>query len=152
MPYGVNPITGRPGPAPKPPRDGDKIQARQRINVQVRRGERPHPDTLPRTDCGHVRKDHTDRRHQYDHFLGYAPEHHYDVQPVCVPCHGKRALARGEIDIANLKRAAARRAEVRKTHCALGHPMTRGSDGGWRCRTCRLVYWRKRNAQRQAHG
>lgn len=27
---GVNAATGRPGPAPRPPRDGDKMQARQR--------------------------------------------------------------------------------------------------------------------------
>jgi hypothetical protein len=25
---GTNKLTGRPGPAPKPPRDGDKVQAR----------------------------------------------------------------------------------------------------------------------------
>ena len=28
--YGVNPLTGRPGPAPKPPESGNKAQARQR--------------------------------------------------------------------------------------------------------------------------
>lgn len=27
MPFDVNPLTGRPGPAPQPPRDGDKLQA-----------------------------------------------------------------------------------------------------------------------------
>ena len=52
MAYGNNPITGRPGPAPKPPRDGDRKQARQRINVEVQAGRRPHPNSLPCTDCG----------------------------------------------------------------------------------------------------
>ena len=40
---GVNPLTGMPGPTPKPPADGNKLQARQRINVEVRTGRRPHP-------------------------------------------------------------------------------------------------------------
>lgn len=40
MPFGVNPITGKPGPAPMKPRNGDKKQARQRINVEVRTGYR----------------------------------------------------------------------------------------------------------------
>ena len=44
MAFGVNKITGRPGPAPKPPRDGDRKQARQRVNVEVRTGRRPRPD------------------------------------------------------------------------------------------------------------
>lgn len=64
MAFGNNPITGRPGPAPKPPRDGDRRQARQRINVEVRHGWRPHPNTIPCTDCAHVWSD-GERRHEY---------------------------------------------------------------------------------------
>lgn len=76
MAFGVNPATGRPGPAPHPPRDGDKLQARQRINVEVRTpGE---------------------RRHEYDHHHGYGAEHHYCVEPVCTKCHRARNDQRGE--------------------------------------------------------
>lgn len=96
MPFGVNPAPGRPGPAPKPPRDGDKEQARQRINVEVRMGRRPHPNTLPCADCGHVWEPGA-RRHEYDHHLGYAAAHHYDVEPVCTVCHRARGDGRGEL-------------------------------------------------------
>lgn len=91
----VNPATGRPGPAPRPPRPGDKVQARQRINVEVRDGRRPHPNTLPCSDCGHAHKP-GERRHEYDHHRGYAAEHHYDVEPVCTTCHMRRGIERGE--------------------------------------------------------
>lgn len=78
MPFGGNPLTGRSGPAPQPPRDGDKVQARQRINVEVRTGRRPHPNALPCAGCGHVWRE-GERRHEYDHHLGYAAAHHGDV-------------------------------------------------------------------------
>lgn len=42
------------GPPPKPPRCGDKEQARQRVNVLVRTGRLAHPNTLPCCDCGHA--------------------------------------------------------------------------------------------------
>jgi hypothetical protein len=96
MSFGVNPTTGRPGPAPKPPRDGDKEQARQRVNVEVRTGRRPHPNALPCTDCGHVWST-GERRHEYDHHHGYAAAHHYDVESVCTVCHRARCDVRGEI-------------------------------------------------------
>ena len=89
---GINPITGRSGPTPKPGRDGDREQARARVNVQVQRGERPFPNALPCVDCGHVWKE-GDRRHEYDHHLGYDAEHHLDVVPVCGPCHVIRTNA-----------------------------------------------------------
>lgn len=92
----INPLTGRPGPAPMPPRDGDKVQARGRINVEVRSGRRAHPNTIPCADCGHVYTD-GDRRHEYDHHLGYAPEHHYDVESVCTICHAARCRMRKEL-------------------------------------------------------
>lgn len=77
------------GPAPHPPRAGDKKQARQRINVEVCTGKRPHPNTLPCVDCGHVWKKGR-RRHEYDHHLGYAAKNHYRVQVVCTRCHARR--------------------------------------------------------------
>lgn len=95
MPFGVNKLTGLPGPAPHPARDGDKLQARQRINVEVRSGRRPRPDDLPCVDCKHTG---SDRRHEYDHHLGYAAQHHGDVEAVCTLCHRKRAVERGELE------------------------------------------------------
>lgn len=95
MPFGLNPVTGRPGPAPMAPRDGDKKQARQRINVEVRTGRRPHPNTVACVDCGHVWKT-GERRHEYDHHLGYSAAHHYDVEAVCTRCQRRRSMKRGE--------------------------------------------------------
>lgn len=92
----VNPVTGRPGPAPNPPRSGDKEQARQRINVEVRTGRRPHPNTLPCTDCGHVWSV-GERRHEYDHHHGYEPAHHLEAEAVCTKCHRRRCDERGEL-------------------------------------------------------
>lgn len=121
----------RPGPPPHPPRDGDKEQARQRINVEVRTGRRPHPNTLPCTDCSHVHGP-GERRHEYDHHLGYAAEHHGDVQPVCTTCHAKRDSAR-----------------KRQTECTSGHAFTpentvTKSNGTRACRECRRAFDRSR--------
>lgn len=112
------------GPAPKPPRDGDREQARQRVNVEVRTGRRPHPNTLPCTDCGHEWAA-GERRHEYDHHLGYAAAHHMDVQAVCTTCHHLRDDKR-----------------CRQTHCIRGHEFspenTRFRANGTReCRACK---------------
>lgn len=146
MPYGVNPLTGRPGPTPYPARDGDKRQARQRINVEVRSGRRPHPNSLPCFDCGHVWAD-GEFRHEYDHHLGYAAEHHLDVQAVCNSCHVKRDSTK-----------------AKQTHCVNGHEFTPEntiikSTGQRACRECRRAfdrnrkrgaeYWRRANAKRK---
>lgn len=106
MPFGVNKLTGKPGPAPKLPCDGDRKQARQRVNVEVRCGRRPHPNELPCVDCGHVWAI-GERRHEYDHHLGYAAEHHLDVQPVCTICHAARDSVK-----------------AKQTHCLRGHEYT----------------------------
>lgn len=127
MAFGVNPATGRPGPAPKPARNDDRKQARQRINAEVRTGSRAHPNALPCVDCGHVWVD-GERRHEYDHYLGYSPGHHQDVEPVCTTCHAVRTFASG---------------------CRRGHPCTVESvlvraDGRRTCRVCRRERERKR--------
>lgn len=148
MSFGVNQKTGRPGPAPQPARDGDKKQARQRINVEVRMGRRPHPNTLACADCGHIHAS-GERRHEYDHHLGYAAEHHLDVEPVCTICHAKRD---GE--------------PANKTECINGHAFTPentyiASNGTRHCKACMKVreknraprgseYWAKVNAKRRA--
>jgi len=86
MPFGNNKTTGKPGPSPKAPRNGDKRQARQRINVEVRTGYRPHPNSIPCHVCGHMGDD---RRHEYHHHKGYDAANHYDVIPLCTLCHAK---------------------------------------------------------------
>lgn len=71
-------------------RDGDKKQARRRVNYLVERGRIPRPDALPCTDCGQRWKRGLPR-HEYDHHKGYAAKHHLDVQAVCRPCHDARS-------------------------------------------------------------
>lgn len=93
---GINPVTGRPGPAPKLAESGNKLQARQRINIEVRTGRRSSPNDLPCVDCGHLYRE-GERRHEYDHHLGYDAEHHYDVESVCSTCHRARTTSRGEL-------------------------------------------------------
>ncbi len=138
MPFGVNPETGKPGPAPQPARDGDRKQARQRINVEVRTGYRPHPNDMPCVDCGHVWRD-GERRHEYDHHLGYAPEHHLDVVARCTRCH------------------AAREGKAVQTHCKHGHEFTeqntyRKANGTRACRACIKRWEQDRKSRKQRHG
>lgn len=81
------------GPSPAAPRDGDKRQARRRVNVLVRTGRLPHPNTLPCTDCGHEWPE-GERRHEYDHRSGYGAEAHLSVDAVCTTCHHRRERER----------------------------------------------------------
>lgn len=69
------------------PRDNDRKQARGRVNHLVTVGVLPRPGSLPCKDCGHIGEG---RRHEYDHYLGYSPEHHEDVEAVCSKCHHHR--------------------------------------------------------------
>ncbi len=145
MPFGLNPKTGRPGPAPSPPRDGDREQARQRINVEVRTGRRPHPNSVPCADCGHVWEE-GERRHEYDHFRGYMAAHHLDVESVCTNCHAKRDSSR-----------------AKQKHCLRGHEFTIENtivktNGTRQCRECsrakdrgrrNAAYWRAYRAKRK---
>lgn len=85
----------QPGRPPKAPVEGDKRQARRRINLLVRTGRLATPNSVPCFDCGH-RWEPGGRRHEYDHFRGYASEHHLDVQVVCSRCHCDRELRRGK--------------------------------------------------------
>jgi hypothetical protein len=87
----INPETGRSGPSPLAPRDGDKRQARRKVNLEVRMGRWPHPGMVACTDCGHLGDG---PRHEYDHYLGYQGEHHLHVQVVCAPCHHVREIGR----------------------------------------------------------
>ncbi len=139
MPFGLNPLTGRPGPAPRAPRDGDRVQARQRINVEVRSGRRPHPNALTCVDCGHVWHE-GERRHEYDHHLGYAAEHHYDVEPVCTLCHAARDSARKA-----------------QAFCKRGHAFSventvRRANGTRHCRECARIIDAKRRQMKRGAG
>lgn len=77
----------------KPTRDGDKRQARRRINYLVEQGRIPHPDDLPCTDCGDGVYANS-YRHEYDHALGYDGENQLIVEAVCSRCHHNREDAR----------------------------------------------------------
>lgn len=77
-------------------RPQDRKQARRRVNYLVEAGVFPPPNDKPCTDCGHIWKL-GGRRHEYDHYLGYAPEHHETVEIVCTKCHRQRAIDYGEI-------------------------------------------------------
>ena len=74
-------------------RPDDRLQARRRVNYLVDIGRLPRPNTLPCVDCGHVWAE-GERRHEYDHHLGYSTEHHEDVEPVCTSCHHTREVQR----------------------------------------------------------
>lgn len=61
----------------------DRTKARKAVSRAVRRGKLLPARLLPCYDCQGPAK-------QYDHYLGYEPDHKLDVQPVCLPCHYKR--------------------------------------------------------------
>lgn len=86
--------TSKKGERFAPIRDGDKIQARARVNHLIKIGRLAKPDVLPCFDCGHAGPD---RRHEYDHFEGYSAEKQECVQAVCSACHANRSRQRGEI-------------------------------------------------------
>ena len=83
----------RPRPTPGrsfvPPRDGDKRQAKRRINYFVEAGLLPSPNSLPCSDCGHIWRP-RGWRHEYHHDRGYAAEHHEHVIALCSRCHHRR--------------------------------------------------------------
>jgi hypothetical protein len=79
------------GSLPKPSRDGDKKQARAKVNYAVERQRMPRANTVPCFDCGHIG---SDKKHEYDHYKGYDAVNHLEVQCVCVPCHLKREKLR----------------------------------------------------------
>lgn len=74
-------------------RDGDKKQARRRVNYLVEQGRLQPPNDVPCVDCGHVWAP-GEKRHEYDHHLGYSAEHQVDVESVCTTCHHNREARR----------------------------------------------------------
>jgi hypothetical protein len=74
-------------------RDGDKKQARHRVNHQVDIGVIPDPNDLPCVDCADM-QGFNSARHEYDHAKGYDGADQLYVEPVCTTCHHNREEAR----------------------------------------------------------
>jgi hypothetical protein len=70
-------------------RHPDRIAARNAVHAAVQRGELPPPWACPCVSCGNTAA-------HWDHYLGYSPEHHLDVQPLCEDCHYERRRLRRE--------------------------------------------------------
>jgi hypothetical protein len=88
-------VISRRGEPHRPPAAAQEA-AHRALRLAVRYGRIPRASTLPCVDCGHVWTP-GERRHEYDHHLGYAPEHRLDVQPVCTTCHADRERARRRV-------------------------------------------------------
>lgn len=73
-------------------RDGDKLQARRRVNHLVKAGMLPNPNDVACVDCKHIGPD---RRHEYDHSRGYAAGNHEAVDVRCTRCHRLSDVRRG---------------------------------------------------------
>lgn len=69
-----------------PTRDGDKKQARRRVNYLVEQGLIPRPNDLPCINCAHEWSP-GEKRHEYDHAKGYDGENQLYVEPLCSGCH-----------------------------------------------------------------
>ena len=69
-------------------RHPERRAARWTVHNAVLAGAIPSARSLICIDCGK-------QAAEYDHYLGYEPEHRLDVQPVCVRCHWSRGKVRG---------------------------------------------------------
>jgi len=76
-----------------PTRDGDRLQARRRVNYLVEQGLIPAPEELPCCDCADQLLT-LGGRHEYDHANGYDGPNQLYVEPVCQRCHRNREEAR----------------------------------------------------------
>jgi len=78
---------------PRGTRNSEHEAARYAVNLDVRYRRLQKANDVPCTDCGHVWTE-GERRHEYDHYKGYAPEHRLTVQVVCTLCHADREKGR----------------------------------------------------------
>jgi len=72
-----------------PARDGDKRQARRRVQTLIDNGTLPRLADVVCADCK------KEPAREYDHHNGYGAEHHEDVVALCASCHHNREIARG---------------------------------------------------------
>lgn len=128
------------------PEEMAKRKARQRVNSEVKAGRMQRPNDLPCVDCGHLFE--TDgKRHEYDHHLGYEPEHWLDVVARCAKCHHQKDSPKAQ-----------------QTHCVNGHEFNAEntylkSNGSRWCKACGRErdrrrkrpegYWKRVNAARK---
>ena len=91
--YVRKPARSRCGILLAPTRDGDKRQARARVNHLVEIGAIPRPEDLGCIDCGDM-QGFASARHEYDHAKGYDGANQFYVEPVCAHCHRVREEAR----------------------------------------------------------
>lgn len=69
-------------------RDGDKRQARRRVQALIQNGTLPKPADVTCVDCKAA------PGREYDHHLGYDAAHHEDVEALCATCHHAREAER----------------------------------------------------------
>lgn len=100
----------------KAARDGDKRQARRRVNHLVAVGVLPKPSAVACVDCEHIGDD---VAHEYDHHLGYFAEHHVHVQAVCKPCHAARTAGYAAPAATNKPSQPLMRKRRRDPHCGI---------------------------------
>lgn len=62
------------------PEKAKKVLARNKLNKAVRAGKIPHVSTQKCSQC-------REQAEQYHHYLGYEPEHWFDIEPYCAKCH-----------------------------------------------------------------
>lgn len=65
----------------------EQRRAHRLIQMRVLRGKLENPNLISCMDCGHTG---SDRRHEYDHYLGYEGINREMVQAVCTLCHVDR--------------------------------------------------------------
>lgn len=87
--YEPGPRVSRLGTHLVPGRDGDKEQARARVNHAVDAGLLPDPNDCACADCGHAYVA-DGGRHEYHHDNGYGATAHLDVVALCTKCHARR--------------------------------------------------------------
>ena len=119
-----------------------KDSAARVIHCEVHAGVRPHANTVPCSQCGHVHVD-GERRHEWHYYLEYDREHWFSVIVLCTRCHHSHS------------------SKARQTHCVRGHAFDaantyRNKNGTRRCIACQVERARTRakklKAARHARG
>jgi hypothetical protein len=85
----------RPTPLQRIAPKDDRLRARRTVTVMVKNKIIPPANSMTCIDCGHIWSK-GERRHEYDHHLGYDPAHFADVESVCTTCHTRREEQRGK--------------------------------------------------------